>query len=182
MKKKSKQLCDFIEDLHNYLILDPQFRTNVRNFKEVEIQREIRPLIISYLKQYFKNEGYKDFVHKANQSFYWEGQEGNYSADKNILFGTRNYPDFIILKPYLIAIEYKKNTSGSLIKHGIGQSIVHTLSGEFDYVYYLFHDENKDKHIKNSIIDKNGKVRKDTVEYKILKVLQDDFNVFFKII
>lgn len=182
MKRKSKKLCKFIEDLHNYLISSPQFRKNVNGYKEVAIQREIRPIIIDYLKKYFQEKGYKDFVHKAHQSFYWEGQEGKYSSEKNMLFATRNYPDFIILKPYLTAIEYKKNESGSVIKHGIGQSIMHTLSGEFDYVYYLFHDENKDKRIRNSIINKDGNVKKETSEHKILEVLKDNFNVFFKII
>ena len=37
------------------------------------------------------------------------------------------------------------------MKHGIGQSIMHTLSEEFDFVYYLFHDESKDKRIEKSI-------------------------------
>lgn len=48
------------------------------------------------------------------------------------------------------AIEYKQSPNGSTVKHDIGQSIMHTLSEEFDFVYYLFHDESKDKRIENS--------------------------------
>lgn len=37
------------------------------------------------------------------------------------------------------------------MKHGIGQSIIHTLCGEYDFVYLLFQDESKDKRILKSV-------------------------------
>jgi len=52
--------------------------------------------------------------------------------------------------PYLIAVEYKQSPSGSTVKQGIGQSIMHTLCEEFHYVYLLFHDESKDQRVANS--------------------------------
>ena len=76
------------------------------------------------------------------------------------------------MKPYLLAIEYKQGTTGSLVKQAIGQSLMHTLSGDFDYVYVLFHDENKDKRIEQSV--------NNDVETKVLNKVWKDFNVFVK--
>jgi len=175
MKKKSKSLIKFMDGLHNAIVMDKKFRKNVINKSENQIQTEIRPLIIRYLEEYFKGK-YKDYIDKANKSFYWEGQEGKYGRSRKKTFGSRNYPDFIILKPYLIAIEYKKSQSGSLVKQGIGQSIIHTMSGDFDYVYFLFQDENrkKEKEILNSL---NNSKEKDIVEK-----LWNEFNVMLRIV
>jgi len=172
MKKKTKPLIKFIDELHNFITFNPQFRKDTKNKPELFIQAEIRPLIIQYLENYFKNAGYKDFIQKSNKSFYWEGQEGQYGKKREPTFASRNYPDFIIIKPYLIAIEYKQSTNGSLVKQAIGQSIMHTLSEDFDYVYVLFHDENKDKRIEKSISNKN--------ESNILKKIWNEFNVYIK--
>jgi hypothetical protein len=60
-----------------------------------------------------------------------------------------------------VAIEYKQGPNGSLVKQGIGQSIMHTLSEDFDFVYYLFHDESTDKRIESSI---GGGVESTTIE------------------
>ena len=65
---------------------------------------------------------------------------------------------FIITSPYLLAVEYKQGTNGSLVKQAIGQSMMHTLSGDFDYVYVLFHDENTDKRIEHSINQDKEKI------------------------
>ena len=88
------------------------------------------------------------------------------------MFAGRNYPDFIITAPYLIAIEYKQGRTGSLVKQAIGQSMMHTMSGQFDYVYILFHDENQDKKIEKSI---DGDIEKN-----IMQKCEGDFNVFLK--
>ena len=74
----------------------------------------------------------------------------------------------------MVAIEYKQSSSGSLVKQAIGQSIMHTLSEDFDYVYVLFHDENKDKRIEKSISNKN--------ESNIIKKIWNEFNVYVKFI
>ncbi len=174
MKKKTKQVENFIQSLHNFIVNSPQFRKDVASKTETEVQTEIRPIIIRYLEKYFEEQGYKDYIAKANKSFYWEGEEGEYGRTKKTTFAARNYPDFIIQEPYLIAIEYKKASSGSVIKQGIGQSIIHTLCGEFGFVYLLFHDENKDKRIKNSINNE--------AESYILNKMKTDFNVFIEIV
>ncbi len=174
-KKKSKQLIEFIEGLHKHIIDSPQFRRDTRTKSETDIQRELRSLIIQYLAIEYKKKGKKDCTQKANESFYWEGQEGKYGNQKRMLFASRNYPDFIIKKPYLVAIEYKKSASGSDVKRAIGQALMHTLSDEFDFVYVLFHDE-----------DKDGKISgfqyklEDSMESKIIKRIWDDFNVFMR--
>jgi len=174
MKKKSSKVIKFMEDLHEFIVSNPQLRKNTINKNELQIQAEIRPIVIQYLEKYFTETGYKDAVAKANKSFYWEGQEGQYGKGRETTFGTRNYPDFIITEPYLIAIEYKQSSSGSIIKHGIGQSIMHTLCEEFHYVYFLFHDENKDKKIDKSINNKR--------ELFIINKIWNDFNVLIKFI
>jgi hypothetical protein len=174
MKKKTSNIEQFIKELHEYIIGNEQFRINTKYKTESQIQTEIRPLIINFLINYFKGDGFKDPEAKANKSFYWEGQEGRFGKNRETIFASRNYPDFIITKPYLIAIEYKKSSNGSIVKHGIGQSMMYTLSGDFDYVYYLFYDENKDKKILKSI---ENNTEKDIIE-KIWK----EYNVNMKII
>ena len=51
---------------------------------------------------------------------------------------------------------------------------MHTLSGEFDFVYLLIHDENKNKKIRDSI--------KNKVELYILNKMKTDFNVFIEVV
>jgi len=130
-------------------------------------------LIIRYLEDHFEKGGYKDAVKKANQAFYWEGEEGQYGKARKTTFGTRNYPDFIITDP-LIAIEYKQSPHGSTVKQGIGQSIMHTLSEDFHFVYYLFHDESKDNRIQDSITNE--------VESLIVDRMWQEFNVLIKFV
>ena len=174
MKMKSAKVIKFLEGLHEYIVGDPQFRHNTKTKSELQVQTEIRPLIISYLQEYFKDVGYKDIVAKANKSFYWEGQEGEYGKERSTTFGSRNYPDFIITDPYLVAIEYKQSAYGSTVKQGIGQSLMHTLCEEFHYVYYLFHDENKDKRIEESITNDR--------ESFIINKMWNDFNILIKFV
>ncbi len=174
MKKKTQKVSKFIEGLHSFIINNPQFRNKTSGKSETQIQTEIRPLIIQYLEQHFNECGYKDFVAKANKSFYWEGQEGKYGKQRATTFGARNYPDFIITDPYLLAIEYKQSPNGSTVKQGIGQSFMHTMTEEFHYVYYLFHDESKDRRIESSI--------KNEQEQFILEKMWVDFNVFIRFV
>jgi hypothetical protein len=174
MKKKTQQVTKFIEGLHQHVIGDPQFRRNTRKKSEIAVQAELRPLIVDYLKKYYQESGYKDFILKANQAFYWEGQEGKFGRERKPIFGARNYPDFIITEPYLVAIEYKQSTNGSTVKTGLGQSMMHTLGRDFDFVYYLFHDESEGKKIEKSA--------KSEPEKQVLEKMWSDFNVFVKFV
>ena len=174
MKKKTQSVTDFIEDLHQYIVSNQQFRKDTSNKSETDIQREIRPVIINYLKAVFEKAGYKDADAKAHKSFYWEGQEGSFGKERTPIFESRSYPDFIITAPYLLAIEYKQGPYGSLVKQALGQSVIHTLSGDFDYVYILFHDENKNKKIQKSINNKK--------EQHITHKMWQDYNVCLKFI
>lgn len=151
MKNKSKNVINFMNGLHEYITKSPLLRKNTGLKTESEIQSEIRPVIISYLTKYFQDKGNKNPEAKAFKSFYWEGEEGRKEFVKHPTFSSKNYADFIITCPYNIAVEYKKSKYGSTVKHGIGQSIIHTLCGEYDFVYLLFQDESKDKRILKSI-------------------------------
>ncbi len=170
MRKKTAKVDRFIAGLHQFIISHPQFRKLTGQKSEVRIQAEIRPILIRYLEDYFEAAGYKDSIAKANKSFYWEGQEGRYGKERGLIFGTRNYPDFIITAPYLVAIEYKKSPNASLVKQLIGQSIIHTLSNEFDFVYCLFHDESTGKKIKKSTGNE--------AESRVISRMRDDFNLY----
>ena len=163
-----------MEGLHRYIVSDPQFRRHTRSKSEKQIQTELRPLIIRYLEKYYEASGFIDFTEKANRAFYWEGQEGSLGRGRPPVFGSRNYPDFIIAEPYLVAIEYAQSPYGSTVKRGIGQSIIHTLCGEYDFVYYLFHDESEDKRVEASIA---GPVEKD-----IIRRAWEDCNVMLKFV
>lgn len=174
MKKKTAKVIRFLDGLHAFIVNSPQFRKHTSERSETQIQAEIRPLIIRYLEEYFKAIGYHDAVAKANQSFYWEGQEGQFGKARATFFGSRNYPDFIITQPYLVAIEYKQSPHGSTVKQGIGQSMMHTLSGDFDFVYYLFHDESKDRRIRRS--------KDDPVELMILERMWTESNVMIRFV
>ena len=174
VRKKTQKAQEFIEGLHGFVTGHPQFRKKTAGKTESQIKTQIRPIIIRYLEEYFEEEGYSDAVGKANKSFCWEGQEGPYGRGRETTFGTRNYPDFIITDPYLVAIEYKQSPNGSVVKHGIGQSIMHTLSDEFDFVYYLFHDESNDKRIE--------KLNKNEREAFIIQTMWQDFNVFIRFV
>lgn len=174
MKKKTAKLNQFIDGLHNFLVNHPQFRKKTNEKTESQIQAEIRPLVIQYLERWLQKNGFKDYVAKAHKSFYWEGQEGRYGKARETTFGSRNYPDFIITDPYLMAIEYKQSENGSTVKQGIGQSIMHTLSEDFHYVYYLFHDQSKEKKIEKSA--------KSSIEMAVLDKMWSDFNVFIRFV
>jgi len=174
MKKKTKQSIKFIENLHKHIVSNPQFRKDTSKKSEQAVQAEIRPLIIQFLENYFKDKGYVDYIAKANKSFYWEGQEGSFGNARPPVFAGRNYPDFIVTAPYLVAIEYKQGKTGSLVKQAIGQSTMHTLSEQFEYVYILFHDENKDKRIEQSV---SGKI-----ESKIITTVEKEFNIFLRFV
>lgn len=174
MKKKTSKVINFLESLHGYIVKHPQFRKKTIGKSETQIQAEIRPIIINFLEKYFSEIGLKDYVAKAHKSFYWEGQEGKYGNERATTFGSRNYPDFIITEPYLLAIEYKQSPNGSTVKQGMGQSMMHTMTEDFHYVYYLFHDQSEDKKIEKSL--KNSK------EKEILDKMWNEFNVFVRFI
>lgn len=169
MKKKTAKAVQFIDGLHEFIVGSPQYRKRTKGKTEVQIQTEIRPLILRYLENHFTEQGFRDAERKAIQSFYWEGQEGSYGGGRNPTFGARNYPDFIILSPYRVAVEYKQSRSGSLVKQLIGQSVVHTMSGDFDYVCCLFHDQNNDGRIRKS--------RTQEAESRIIETIWREFNV-----
>tara|TARA_R100001463_G_scaffold9472_23_gene28405 strand:- start:5692 stop:6279 length:588 start_codon:yes stop_codon:yes gene_type:complete len=174
MKKKTKQVEAFIQGMHEFVTKHPQFRKKTAGKSETQIQAEIRPILVSYLEKYFQEKGYKDYVAKANAAFYWEGQEGIYGRQRKTTFGARNYPDFIITAPYLVAIEYKQSPNGSLVKQGLGQSMIHTLCDEYDFVYYLFHDQSKDKRIEKSL--------KNSLESTMIERAWKDFNVMMRFV
>jgi len=172
MRRKSKKVTEFIQSLHLHLKKSPLLRKNVQNKTERDIQTELRPIIFDYMKKYFEKENRKNPEILAKKYFYWEGQEGGFDKIKKKTFASKNYPDFIIFKPCKIAIEYKKSSNGSVVKQAIGQSIMHTLCDEFEFVYCLFQDENKKKKILESVKNEN--------EGMILKKLWDDYNVWME--
>ena len=141
-------------------------RFDVRNADEKEGQGQVSNVIQNYLVKYFKN--YANPELKAANEFYWEGQRRRGGPAPQI-FDSRNYPDFVIHSPYLLAIEYKLSESGSLVKEGVGQCMMHTLGGEYDFSLLVFHDKNRNK----SICQASSKKQEKSVLKKF-----EEFNVF----
>ena len=174
MVNKPEKVIEFIEGLHDHIVSIIQLRKNTSEKSEAQIKAKIGPLIIQYLQRHFKEAGYKDDIKKAHKSFYWEGQEGKYGNEREATFGARNYPDFVITDPYLVAIEYKQSPDLSTVKQGIGRSLMHTMTEDFHYAYFLFHDESKEKNINTSVSHDKGK--------QFLEELWSEFNVFAKLV
>lgn len=174
MRRKSQNASEFINGLHEFVVGNRQFRKHTKTKTEKQIQTELRPLLLRYLENHFSRLGFKDAIAKAHKSFYWEGQEGSFGKVRDTTFGSRNYPDFIIQAPFKVAVEYKQSPNGSIVKHGIGQSMMHTLCGDFDFAYFLFHDESDGKRVERSISRKS--------EAEILQTMWQDFNVLIKFI
>ena len=172
LTKKTKNLRNFLDGLTDFIEKHPQFRKVTAKKSEQAVQTEIRPIIISYLEKYFREIGYVDYVAKANNAFYWEGQESGHSESRKQVFASRNYPDFIIQSPYVVAIEYKKSSNGSLVKQALGQSMMHTLSGEYDFSLILFHDENSNKKISKSATE--------SPQTEIIQCAEKDLNIFIR--
>ena len=57
MKVKSKEFILFVNNLHDYIVSNPQFRKDTSNKSESVIQGEIRPLIVQFLEKYFQEKG-----------------------------------------------------------------------------------------------------------------------------
>ena len=126
-------------------------------------------------ENYYKEKGLVSYREKASSSFYWEGQaDKRYRKSAQEFFASKNYPDFVIQSPYSIAIEYKQSESGSLIKQAIGQSMIHILNQEYDFVYILFNDQTKDKDIRKSLLQAKEK--------SVCSVLWDSSNIKLHII
>lgn len=174
LKRKTRKVDQFIDNLHEFIVNDRSFRKKTLGLSETRVQSEIRPLILDFLKRYFKEQGVVDYEAKAHKSFYWEGQEGKHRGASMDMFGSYNYPDFHIREPFNVAIEYKQAPTGSLVKQGIGQSMMLTLSGEYDFVYYLFHDQGSAKKINESA--------KRRTERSIIQRLWDGFNIKLKVV
>ena len=66
MKKKSKQVTEFIEKLNYHITSNPQFRKDTSRKSEQFIQAEIRPLIISFLEKVC-SKGSKVFFREPKQ-------------------------------------------------------------------------------------------------------------------
>ena len=69
MKVKSKEFIEFVNNLHDYIVKNPQFRKDTSNKSESVIQGEIRPLIVQYLEKYFEKKDLKISLQKQTNHF-----------------------------------------------------------------------------------------------------------------
>jgi len=174
VKRKSKSLIKFFDELKVFTEDHRRRPKDTRKKSESDIQMAYQFIFLEYLKRHFQNAGYKDFDKKANNVLYWEGQHGTNVDKHSEVFASRNYPDFIIMEPYRIAVEYKQSESGSLIKQGIGQAMMHILNNEYDYVYLLFDDQTSNKLIKSAMQNEKEKL--------IANRIWSDFNICLHIL
>lgn len=146
--KKTEKAVAFIDGIVAAVVNCPTYRLDVSGMSEQDIQREMRQPLMDYLKSRGVDAG---------KDLYWEGQEGGYGGEKYKLFTGKNHPDFIINRPYSIAVEYKQGEFGAKVKELIGQSVAHTHSGEFDFVLSIFRDATKKGLICQSKLGENEK-------------------------
>ncbi len=170
-KAKTAKVRKFLADLHQYIVSDPSFRKKLKDHSELQIQTELNQIILRFLMDHFRESKNKNPRESAHEALYWGGGETKSQGNKPTIFGGRNYPDFIIKTPYSIAIEYKQGDS-SLVKQGLGQALLHTVSGEYDFSMLLFYDTSSTKRIAKSIPG--------IAEQGILGKMVSDFNVFVK--
>ena len=174
MRNKSKPAEQFIDGL--ILHIEGHVLRQKENLgkREREIQRGLYPLIVDYVADYYKRAGYKDYLGKAAQEVYWEGQDTPNAEQKVSVFAARSYPDFIIRSPYRIAIEYKQSPSGALVKQCIGQGLMYIMSEDYDFAYLLFDDQSKDKKIRAALTNPR--------EHSIRERMWRDFNMKMQIL
>eukprot|EP01047_Picozoa_sp_COSAG01_P001864 COSAG01_NODE_46_length_32080_cov_716.589319_13_plen_178_part_00 len=170
-KKKTGKLLSFMDDLQAFTSAHPEAKKlKLKRLNETHLQIAFRSILIDFLERYFRQNGYQKSNDKAHQELYWEGNRESLPGTAQKVFAARNYPDYVIKSPYRIAIEYKQGEYGSLVKQGIGQAVLHTVSGEYDFAVVLFHDKSKRKKIKRSA--------KQSTEQRITAQLRTEFNVF----
>lgn len=151
MRKKSQAAELFIDNLITHIENNVLRQKKTSGKRETEIQRGLYPLIADYMTDYWRKAGYKNFKTKGRDTVYWEGQDGSNPLPRLPVFTARSYPDFIILEPYRIAIEYKQSNQGSLVKESLGQALLYMMSGDYDFAYILFDDQTQDKAIRKSL-------------------------------
>jgi len=174
MRRKSKAAEEFLDGLIAHIEGHVLRQRRSRGKRESEIQRELYPLIVEYVADYYERAGYKYPQRKAADAVYWEGQDHKSKEPKRSVFAARSYPDFIIRAPYRIAIEYKQSTSGSLMKQCIGQGLMYIMSEDYDFAYLLFDDQSKSKAILKSMAHPR--------ERSIAERMWKDFNMKMQIL
>jgi hypothetical protein len=174
MKKKTPKLLHFIEGLHEFIEMRSHLLNKAVISSKFGFQDIIAKLISEYLEDYFLKDGYKNVITKASEALNWEGKESEDDDLQSPVFGEITYPDFVIDDPYLIAVVYKEGDNVYELKQGIAESLIYTLSGDFDFAYFLFHDKTQDKKIARSVDYK--------LESFIVAEMWDHHNVCIKII
>ncbi len=111
---------------------------------------------------------------KAKDALLWEGDVKTNVSHVRFL-GVQHRPDFVVeIGELKIAVEVKRGEKGSAIREGIGQSLVYSCSGKFQFVVYLFVDTSKDKRLRNSL--------QQSADAAFIESLWNEFNVRFAIV
>ena len=102
--RTTTQFRRFFEALHSTITTNDLYRKKTQTLSETEVQRELRAIITAFLDRHWKGKGFKNPERKRQKTFYWEGQEGAPELKRKESFGSKNYPDFIILEPYKLGL------------------------------------------------------------------------------
>lgn len=125
----------------------------------------------------------------AERALIWESSPlPNKVIHHVTVMGVHHRPDFLIdMKKDLdlsVAVEIKKGDSGSLIREGIGQSLVYAAAQEYDFVVYVFVDTSTEGKIRRAVnepgadsADPNGKRSR-----WLVQTLWEQFNVWFVVV
>lgn len=112
--KKTKQLENFVSGLERHIKNHLHLPRNTHGKRKSSIQGQLFSVFVEYLEIYYQAKGFVNYREKAASSFYWEGQHNKDNRrSPQEFFASRNYPDFIIQRPYSIAICADDNLGNS---------------------------------------------------------------------
>lgn len=153
--RKSSKRSEFVEALakalaHRSIYETVSYENRREDYLKNYMHQPLRIAIAGVLRERAPLLSEQALERKADEALYWEGDRR--ITINNIQFlGTQHRPDFVVALPNLrIAVEIKLAGIGSQVREGIGQSLVYTASGQFDFVIYILVDITRDKKLKAS--------------------------------
>lgn len=153
--RKSSRRSEFVEALaralaHRNIYETVSYENRNEDYLKSYMHQPLRSAIAGVLRERAPLLSEQALERKADEALYWEGDRR--ITINNVQFlGAQHRPDFVVALPNLrVAVEIKLAGVGSQVREGIGQSLVYTASGQFDFVIYILVDVTPDKKLKAS--------------------------------
>lgn len=176
---KSMKRIEIVQKLMEQLKTPEVFKVaNYKSQSEDKIKTQQYPHILNEVSKLYQDyHGMKpdNAKKKAKLTLLWEGNK-NTTVNNTLFLGTFHRPDLVLEfeEGLRIAIEIKRGETGAAIREGVGQAVIYTSSGAYDFTVLLFIDTSKEGKIVHSI---NGEHEK-----KFIEKIWLDNNVLFGVI